>query len=614
MILSDAQQSAIKHTNGPCLVLAVPGAGKTTVILHRLRYLIEEVGVPANKILSITFSKAQALDMENRFKKEFTPYPVKFSTIHSLAYSVLRDHARKQGINYILIESTNNKISKYSIVRDIIKNISGEYMTDDLSENIFNAIGYVKNSMTDPETYKDTNDIVDYFPKVFREYEAIKRKNNYIDFDDMLTLTYEILCSDKAILYSYRNKYEYIQLDEGQDTSFVQVKIIELLSKPKNNLFVVADDDQSIYSFRGADSQWLLNFKETYKDAKFYFIEENYRSQKYIVDALNKFIINNKNRYKKIVRTRKNKTLPIEIVKPKDLIDQYKFIEEKIKKDNEDIAILYRNNLSAIGLIDYFEKRNIKFKLKDTKLNFFRHRVLYDLIAFFKFAYDDKNIDAFERIYFKMKGYISKKQVLFAKNYSATMPIFDRILNFPDLPPFYIENIMELKYDFKKLATLKPYDALDWIEYALDYRRYIKENSGIYGMSVHTMELVFFYLKLIAKDTKDTNELFQRIKLLEKLSLLSHKNEGAIILSTIHRAKGLEFKNVILIDLFEGILPNQLSKEQVIKNNPLLFEEERRLFYVGMSRAKESLTLIAPRTLDNENCDQSSFIDELIKK
>lgn len=610
MILSEEQHFAARHTEGPCLVLAVPGAGKTTVILHRAKFLIEEAGVDPKNILSVTFSKAQASDMERRFKTFNKPYPVRFSTIHSLAFGVIKDYAKKLGVNYRLIESPKNPINKYSIIREIVKKQSGEFLNDDLSESLFGGIGFVKNAMISPDEFPNSFERVK-FSEVFYEYERIKRENDYIDFDDMLSLTLEAF-EKTDILDSYRSRYPFIQMDEGQDSSVIQVKIIQMLSSPLNNLFVVADDDQAIYGFRGADPSWLLGFKNSYPNAKFYFIEENYRSQKNIVNQLNGFIVRNKSRYKKTIHTKKSVASPIVAVKPRDMESQYRYIVNEIKKNPMQTAILYRNNLSAIGLVNAFEREKIPFGIRDLKLKFFDHRMLRDIKAFFAFARDPKDFNAFEKIFFKMKGYISRKQMNFAKNHSANLPVLDRIMDFPNLPAFYREGISELKYDFKKLTRLSPNIAIEWIEYQLDYERYLKENAQNYELSFHSLKHALYFLKSIAQKTETVEDFYDRLELLKNLCANSLYNKAEVILSTIHASKGLEFERVFIVDLFEGILPNSGAIEENLKKNNLPLEEERRLFYVAMSRAKSHLCLISPKSLENEEIESSSFLKELI--
>lgn len=604
MKLSNEQQSAVMHYTGPCLVLAVPGAGKTTVLLNRTVNLTKEYGVNPQKILSITFSKAQAMDMERRFRNKKS-LPAKFSTIHALCFQVLRDYGIKNRKNYCLIEDTSLKENKYRILAGLYRELNNEYVSEEKLDDLLLEIGYIKNSMLDPN-YHETQ--IDNFKEIFMRYEAYKRKKNLIDFDDMLTLTDEIFKTDREILEKYRDKYEFIQLDEGQDTSKVQVEIIKNLAYPKNNLFVVADDDQSIYGFRGAYPEWLLNYKNAFPDAKVFFIEKNYRSAQNIVEVLNTFIEKNANRYKKTLKTDIPASVPINVVKVKTPDKQYQYILEDLKKSPyKESAILYRNNLSSVGLVDYFSYHDVKFFLRDSKLKFFNHRILRDIFSFLRFSRNPKDINSFEEIFYKMKGYISRKQIEYAKINHTSADVLDRILSMPYLKDFYIDILNELKFDFRRLQKLKPIDAIDFIEYELGYSEYIRENIVKYGTTNNSLNSILYYLKEIAKKTETLDDFSLRLRDLNEI--VKSREYAPIIFSTIHSAKGMEFDNVYIIDLNEGTFPSIKDDENEIQT----LEEERRLFYVGLSRAKTKLTLLYPTCMDQENLKASRFIGEIVK-
>ena len=284
MNLSKEQIDAIHHMKGPALVLAVPGAGKTTVLIHRTANLILNHHIGPERILSITFSRASARDMKGRFNKlygDISDMPVHFSTIHSFTYGVIREYAYKNRIRYTLVEDNKKDLNKYNILKRIYFSINREYITDEKLETLINSIGYIKNMLITPEEFLSQYKIgISNFKVVYRSYDNYKRTNYLLDFDDMLTLSLEILNKDKHLLNKYRNRYQYIQVDEGQDTSKAQMEIIKTLAHPKNNLFIVADDDQSIYGFRGAYPKGLFEFNKIYKDGRVFYMEQNYRSTK----------------------------------------------------------------------------------------------------------------------------------------------------------------------------------------------------------------------------------------------------------------------------------------------------------------------------------------------
>lgn len=616
MKLSVEQEKASNHINGPALVLAVPGAGKTTVLIHRTYNLIRKYNISPERILSITFSKSSALDMKDRFNRTFPELEnsqVNFSTIHAFCFSLIREYSFINRITYRLIEDDKNSINKYSLMKKIYFDLNKDYITEEKLDSLINYIGYIKNMMITPQEFKKNNKIdIENFLDIFKIYEDYKRKNNLIDFDDMLSISLEILNNNKYLLEKYRKKYDYFQLDEGQDTSKIQLTIIKLLALPHNNLFVVADDDQSIYGFRGAFPKGLLNFNKEYTNGQLYFMEKNYRSTRNIVSICNKFIKTNRQRYNKDISTDNGYLEPINIVKVSSITDQYKLLlEELYNKDLKNTCILYRNNLSAIGLIEILERNSIPFYMKDTKQRFFSHWILQDIINFMTFAEDTTNLELYESFYYKTRGYISKKHINYAKTLDYRMNVFDRISEFPGLNDFYKRTLRDLKFDFKKISKLKPRKAIEYIEKDLEYKEYLKENSTKFGYSYDTLSNILFYLKLIAMNLTSLSEFLGRLKHLQYLCLNSHSNKNTITLSTIHSAKGLEFDSVYMIDLVDGEFPNSSSIESIEKGNLELLEEERRLFYVGMTRAKKHLTLMTMKSLNEKSVDISRFILEV---
>lgn len=619
MELSNEQLNSINHVNGPALILAVPGAGKTTVLIHRTYNLMKNHNISPDKILSITFSKASATDMKSRFYRAFpdlTNTKIHFSTIHAFCFSLIREYAYMTSISYRLIEDESNQINKYALLKKIYLDVNNDYITEEKLDTLLNLIGYIKNMMMEIDEFTDNNKVeIENLKTIYTQYENYKRRNKLIDFDDMLTISLEILQSNKYLLEKYRSKYDFIQVDEGQDTSKIQLELIKLLAYPKNNLVIVADDDQSIYGFRGAYPKGLLDFNKQFKDGKIYFMEKNYRSTKNIVSICNKFIKSNTKRYDKNIFTDNGHLEPINIIKVQSPKEQYDYIIDQLKnKDLSQSTILYRNNLSALGIIDLLEKNNIPFYMRDKKIRFFNHWVIKDIINLLVFATDTSNMDIYETIYYKIKGYISKKQINYAKSLNRDQCVFDRIMDFPGINEFYKRNLRELKFDFKKISKRKPIEAIKYIEYFLEYDTYLRENAMKFGYTYENLNSMIFYLKLISEECDDLNELIGRLKHIQYLCSNSSNNKDTITLSTIHTAKGLEFENVYMIDLVDGEFPNSSSIESFQKGELDLLEEERRLFYVGMTRAKKYLTLITMDSMNNNPKEISRFLLELQKK
>lgn len=607
MNLTASQLKAIDHFEGPALVLAVPGAGKTTMILHRTKKLIEK-GVDPKSILTITFSKAQAVDIKMRFIEMDGDKFVHFSTIHAFCYSIVRDYAKKYGKSLSLIDSNLKK--KYEILRDIYKSVNNTYPTEERVETAISEVGYCKNMMLSPKSFaKSKRCETDNFVKFFETYEKFKKDRGLIDFDDMINLSYEILKNDSAILKKYRDRFKFIQLDEGQDTSRSQFQVLKLLAKPNNNLFVVADDDQSIYAFRGANTEELFKFQKEYDDIATFYMEENFRSTKNIVNIANIFISQNEKRFEKTVITNNSFDKPVNIIKLKEPKDQYDFIEKELEKDKGDIAVLYRNNLSSIGLVEYFERKNYSFNIKDKKTKFFSHFITRDILDILNFSRDLSDIDLYEKFYFKLKGYISKRHIEYLKR-NRGKNVFNILKNYPDLPSYYHKNINGLLVGFKKIARVDVYEAIDYIDKEMGYGDYLKENAKRFMETESTLNEYLYYLKLIAKSTKSLDLFIGRLKELE-YDLLKAKDAGAkLTFSTIHSAKGLEFSRVFVVDLYEGTLPSTSSIED-LREDPELYEEERRLFYVAMTRAKRELYLMYSHYTNGRKNEISSFVTDL---
>lgn len=615
MKLSLSQKNAVEHLEGPALVLAVPGAGKTTVLINRTYNLIVNHKIAPDRILSITFSKASALDMQKRFLNNFPKYPytnINFSTIHSFCFSLIRDYASKNRITYKLIEEDKESLNKYTLLKKIYYDLNGEYINEEKLDSLLNHIGYIKNMLLSVDEFMDQVNVdISNFKEIFSMYEGYKKENNLIDFDDMLSISLDILKRNPSILNAYRRQYDFLQVDEGQDTSKIQMEIIKLLAFPKNNIFIVADDDQSIYGFRGAYPQGLLVFNKVFPRGKVFFMEENFRSSKNIVSISNKFIAQNQIRYMKNIFTNNPVDEPVNIIKVSNIREQYNYILRDIRsRDSLDVCILYRNNLSSIGLIDFLDRNNIPFYVRDKKLRFFNHWIIKDILYIMKLSQNTCSMDIYENIYYKIRGFISKKQVLYAKNLNCNQCVFDRILDFPGLNDFYKRTLRELKHDFKKLSQLSPKDAIVFIEHNLEYDSYLKENSSKFGFTYENLKSILYHLKIISESCRDFQELVDRLKYIKSLGFNSAKDNEAITLSTIHSAKGLEFKYVYILDLVDGEFPSFSTIESLDRGDMESYEEERRLFYVGMTRAKKNLSLIAPLSMDRPS-KPSVFLREL---
>lgn len=619
--LTEKQKAAVLHKDGPALVLAVPGAGKTTVLLSRTANLIINHKVNPAAILSITFSRASALDMRNRyynFFSQITSIGANFSTIHSFSYELIRKYSIMNNKSYKIIEEDGSKGIKRDILRELFKEYNGENIDDDALEDLINSIGYVKNMMLkgdELEEYGFSQDIK-HFLEIYDGYEKIKKSNNYIDYDDMLTLAYDILQEDEELLQRYRNLYEYIQIDEGQDTSKIQHKLIEIIAQPKNNVFIVADDDQSIYSFRGAYPRFLLDFDKMYKDTKKYFIDQNFRSTPEIVALANSFIKSNRERFNKEMKTANPSGARVNLVKVWDELQEVEYIiNELTSASNKDSAILYRNNMAAIKLADELSRRGVSFYIRDYNKFFFKHFIIQDIRSFIMFTLDNRDIESLSRIYYRINSFISKDTIqLLSSKAKGDKDLFDLAESLLDLSSNQRGAMARLRKIFSLLKVKAPGDFIDYIDKELGYSKYLKDNCTNIGYSYESLKVILSNLKALAVRCNSFAAFLVRLEELEKVleEAKLKKGKSNLTLSTIHSSKGLEFENVFLVDLIDNIMPTRSSIESYEQGNMGELEEERRLMYVALTRAKQRLHIIVMENKNEEKVKPSRFIDEIL--
>lgn len=617
--LNQQQRDAAVHKDGPCLVLAVPGAGKTTVLITRLAILTSIHRVDPNSILCLTFSRASANDMKERYRQLFSgiaPEGITFVTIHSFALSVIRNYENLRGKKYKIIEDMKERINKSWLLKGIYREVNKEYISEDAYEELVNKIGYVKNAMLDIEEFKDNS--INNFNEIYKKYDEEKRRHDYIDYDDMLTMSLGILNENSRLLDYYKNHYNYILVDEAQDSSLVQNKIIELVASPKNNIYMVGDDDQSIYGFRAADPTQILNFSSTYCGAKLYFMEQNFRSTKNIVRLADKFIKANDKRYNKNLRCDREAGGRVEVVEVEDEKEQLKLIIQKLEKlqSKKEAAILYRNNLSAVSLVDAFDRRGIKFYMKDSKGGLLKFRVTQDILAILTVALNKFDRDSFEKIYFKVNSYLSKEVISYIKSFEEHISIFEAVRRCPQLSSWQKDKFREFESRFKELLYKSPSSAINYILYQLGYKDYLRRSTSDEGEPIQSYEIILAALESIAVNTSSIAQFIIRIQDIETLMEESkyNKDKDAVTLTTIHSAKGLEFDTCFIVDAINGLFPNCESQKE-FENQPELddYEEERRLFYVGITRAKNNLYIFDIKSWNSQFTQTSDFVKAVRK-
>ena len=609
MAFNEAQIKAIEHFNGPALVLAGPGSGKTTVITHRTKKLIEDYGVNPSNILVITFTKAAATEMKSRFEGLMGDryYPVTFGTFHAVYFKILK-YAYNYSSDNILREE-----KKTEYIKEIIGKLHMEI--DDINDfvrDIISEISLVKGEMTDLNNYYSKNCPEETFRKIYNMYNDRLIRENVVDFDDMLVMCYELLTKRPDILRLWQEKYKYILIDEFQDISMVQYQVIKLLAKPENNLFIVGDDDQSIYRFRGAKPEIMLNFTKDFPDASQVVLNVNYRSTKEIVKRAGMVIGNNKKRFAKDIVATDTLGQPVDLKNFKNekeetlyimkLIDSYK----KLGYEYEDIAVLFRTNTNPRLLVEKLLEYNVPFKMKDVIPNIYEHWLARDIMAYIRIALGSRARGDFLQIINRPKRYISRE----AFN--------EPEVSFWDLKEYYsdkyyvVERIDRLKYDLQWLERMNPYEAINYIRHGIGYDEYVQEYANYRRIKPEELYELLDELQESAAEFKTYDKWFEHIQAygeeLKRQYMEKAQCREGVELSTMHSAKGLEYRVVIILSANEGIIP---YRKALLQED---MEEERRLFYVAMTRAKERLHIFSVKERYGREIEPSRFLFEVSPK
>lgn len=601
--LNEQQLEAIRSTDHPTLLLAVPGSGKTTVLVIRLGFLIFNAGVRPEEILTLTYTTAATRDMKARFSELFgaeTAERVEFRTINGLCAKVIAVYgkaAHKTAFELLSDEGEKQKIIAENFVR-----FTHKFPTENDLKNVSALITYIKNTQLSREDIDalGTEQALPLFD-LYESYNKVLKEKNLMDYDDQMVYAYRILKRAPAIADYFKKRYRYISVDEVQDTSKLQHMIIELLSGNGEHLFMVGDEDQSIYGFRAADPESMLSFGRRYPNSKVLMLEENHRSTKAITTAADRFIKMNRFRYSKAMKTGREEGDPVGIIPLKKRAEQYDYLTECLRVPEADTAVLYRDNESAIPLVDRLERQGIPYSMRGADSGFFTHKVVTDIRNLIRFAYEPDNTELFLQIYYKVNFYINKNTALrlCMDCDEQEMTLTEALERSEFLPPRIAKNAADMMQHFETLKNGTASEALFLITSMMGYSDYLERVH----MSADKLDI----LRALSKNEATALGLIERLDALSEI--LKNKKvipDARVTLSTIHSAKGLEFDTVYLIDVSDGIFPENMIPERRKAERKALerYEEERRIFYVGVTRAKNRLFVF---DIDHN----SSFIREL---
>lgn len=624
--LNQQQKEAVQSTKGPVLLLAVPGSGKTTVLVTRLGYMIYCKNIPPESILTVTYTVAATKDMSERFAVRFGEDMAKrleFRTINGICARIIQYYGRRIGKTpFELVK--DEKATTGMLIR-ICQDHGMGYPTESDLKNVRTLITYIKNMMLNEEELQKLEEESDIrIAEIYREYCRQMREQKLMDYDDQMLYAYNILRKDLGVLAYFQNRYPYICVDEAQDTSKIQHAIIALLAAGTGNLFMVGDEDQSIYGFRAAYPEALLSFEKKHPGAKVLLMEENFRSNAKIVEAADKFIQKNTLRHEKHMRAAREAGADIREISLKSRKAQYVYLmkaaqecttgmagmsgseEHRGRADASvtETAVLYRDNECAIPLIDLLERKNIPYRMRNADLSFFTHRTVLDVQNIIRFAMDPKDTELFMQIYYRLKLFFNKKDALRYAQISQEkdMEVLDAALKYGNLEKYQEDNIRNLKRQMVRILNMPGDEAVNQILTYMGYQDYLKKM----GMNANKLETV----KLIGSRVESPEKLLERLE--ELRTIIQEKvsdKDCPFILSTMHASKGLEYDTVYLLDVMDGILPEKVlaNPRTASKEELETYEEERRLFYVGVTRAKNQLNVFTTNK-------PSKFCSELLGK
>lgn len=615
MKLNRGQDEAIKHGNGPCMVLAPPGSGKTLIVTERTRYLIEESGVRPDQILVITFTRYAAREMKERFERLTAGknYPVTFGTFHSIFYGILKC-AYGIGANNLMSEKESSVLLQEVLDQTDIESTPEVEDEEELVRELLREVGMVKNGLCHLKDFHSKYLTQDEFAEVFRSYEHQKKELKKFDFDDMLVQCYALFRKKPEILQGWQKRFQYILIDEFQDINRVQYEVIRMLAAPRYNLFVVGDDDQSIYGFRGAKPELMLYMKQEFPSLRTISLTVNYRSTEFITGAAARVILHNDTRFYKRVQSFRGRGQNVHVQEVLDEQEEAQYVTEEIQKKLDqgikpgEIAVLFRAAVQARMISEILSEHRIPFEMRDYVTNFYRHFIVKDMMAYLQLAAGKRDRLLFLTICNRPLRYLARNSME------------NRQVNFEDLRKFYCDKdwmldiIDQFDVDVRMMKNMAPYAAIQYIRKKIGYDDFLKEYAEKHQISWKQLMDVMAELEERSKNFKSYDEweihIAKYTQELEEQQAKARKikgeRENKVQLMTIHSAKGLEFEDVFVIHANEGEIPHQKAE----KKDEI--EEERRLFYVALTRAKNNLCISYITQKNGNSIKPSRFVEELL--
>lgn len=615
MKLNRGQDEAIKHGNGPCMVLAPPGSGKTLIVTERTRYLIEESGVRPDQILVITFTRYAAREMKERFERLTAGknYPVTFGTFHSIFYGILKC-AYGIGANNLMSEKESSVLLQEVLDQTNIESTPEVEDEEELVRELLREVGMVKNGLYHLKDFHSKYLTQDEFAEVFRSYEHQKKELKKFDFDDMLVQCYALFRKKLEILQGWQKRFQYILIDEFQDINRVQYEVIRMLAAPRYNLFVVGDDDQSIYGFRGAKPELMLYMKQEFPSLRTISLTVNYRSTEFITGAAARVILHNDTRFYKRVQSFRGRGQNVHVQEVLDEQEEAQYVTEEIQKKLDqgikpgEIAVLFRAAVQARMISEILSEHRIPFEMRDYVTNFYRHFIVKDMMAYLQLAAGKRDRSLFLTICNRPLRYLARNSME------------NRQVNFEDLRKFYCDKdwmldiIDQFDVDVRMMKNMAPYAAIQYIRKKIGYDDFLKEYAEKHQISWKQLMDVMAELEERSKNFKSYDEweihIAKYTQELEEQQAKARKikgeRENKVQLMTIHSAKGLEFEDVFVIHANEGEIPHQKAE----KKDEI--EEERRLFYVALTRAKNNLCISYITQKNGNSIKPSRFVEELL--